>query len=150
MVCIKCGTDLHLEALQCWKCGNETPNYTEELRTLHRKAEAERVEIQWRAEHPEEVAYREGEAAYQEAINRGSKHPVLRRTLAILCFLFIAPVLYFDFTVGRDGSELVAKLTELGLPMSWFVLWSAIGFCFLIAYIVVRLIDGDLKLGDGD
>ena len=44
MICAKCGTELHPRSLHCWKCGIETPNYTEELKALNQKAEEQRLE----------------------------------------------------------------------------------------------------------
>jgi hypothetical protein len=51
MICTKCGTELHDQALQCWKCGNETPNYTDELKVLYQ--EEERLRARHLCENPD-------------------------------------------------------------------------------------------------
>ena len=55
MKCAKCDTELHNRALHCWKCGQATPNYTDELKARYQKDEAERLRDERAWVNPEAV-----------------------------------------------------------------------------------------------
>jgi hypothetical protein len=155
MNCTTCGTELHSEALRCWKCGTETPNYTEDLKTLRQKEEEERLRNTLRAENPREAAYQDAVKTYQDAVKRGSLHPLLRRILAIVFWPLAGPIIYLFWTIYYGNDLPIPKMDPLfqGLAIRWWPLWLVLTLCVGIAYVVVRIIDGDIPyylFGDGD
>src|SRR4051812_8312410 len=55
MICEKCGAELHDRALQCWKCGAETPNYTSDLKALNQVEKIERLKSEQLWHDPEAI-----------------------------------------------------------------------------------------------
>lgn len=55
MVCAKCGTLLHPQALSCWKCGLETSNYTDDMKALFAKADKENRLLEQAWENPDGI-----------------------------------------------------------------------------------------------
>ncbi len=145
MNCAKCGTELHSEALLCWRCGNETPAYTAEVRSMLQNEEDELLEDkwrnEWRAENP-------AEAAFEDAVIRGSLHPVLRRILVIVFWLLVLPVLYVFWNHNANG--LPESNDKMDLAVSGGPIWLIMILSVSITYIIVRFIDGDLRFGDPD
>ena len=134
MRCKYCETELHPSAVRCWKCGRETPNFTDQVK----------ADLSALREMEEKSATKVVEPAAEKIGKKPSKHPLLRRVVTIMLFAFGILLLCSGFLFG-EGALLnnLTSLEDFGVPLSWpqFTLLATI--CLIGARAVVMHFDGD-------
>jgi hypothetical protein len=133
LTCATCGTELTAQTLLCWKCGSETLNYTDEV-----KAQMEAL----RQHRAEQTGNKPQEHARIDVVKKQSKHPLLRKVVTIMFFVFLIPTVLFLFVFQeRDKGPL---LEGLGVPLQWGQFTLLITLCLMGARFVILHFDEDI------